>query len=361
MQEQSNAILFEGASLGTIELNNRIIMAPMTRSRAIGNLPNDLVSTYYEQRASAGLIITEGVAPSPNGLGYARIPGVFNAAQTAAWGKVAEHIHKAGGKAFMQLMHTGRVSHPANMPEGAIVLGPSAVGSAESIWTDSEGMQPLPVPKAMGPEDIKDTIEEFAKAAKNAIDAGFDGIELHGANGYLLEQFLNPQVNQRNDAYGGSVEARAAFVLETVKAVADIIGTDKVGIRLSPYNRYNDMPAYESTYATYDYLSRQLQQLGIAYIHLIDYAARSSDEGLQLIDTIRANFTGTLILNGGYTTERAAEALKNGQADLISFGAPFIANPNLPHKLKTGAPLAAADTNLFFTAGAEGYTDYQPN
>lgn len=361
MQEQSNAILFDGASLGAIELNNRIIMAPMTRSRSIGNLPNDLVSTYYEQRASAGLIITEGVAPSPNGLGYARIPGIFNAAQTAAWSKVAESIHKAGGKAFLQLMHTGRVSHPANMPEGAVVLGPSAIGSADSIWTDSQGMQPLPVPKVMSLNDIKETIDEFAQAAENAIAAGFDGVELHGANGYLLEQFLNPHVNQRNDTYGGSIEARAAFVLETVKAVADRIGAQKVGIRLSPYNQYNDMPVYEDVYETYDYLSRQLQQLGIVYIHLIDYAARGSEEGLKLIDTIRTNFTNTLILNGGYTAERATEALKTGQADLISFGAPFIANPNLPHKLRTGAALAVADTNLFFTAGIEGYTDYPAN
>lgn len=353
--------MFEPYQMGSIELSNRIIMAPMTRSRAIGNVANDMIAEYYTQRASAGLIISEGIAPSPNGLGYARIPGLFNEAQVASWKKVTDAVHYAGGKIFAQLMHTGRVSHSANMPAGAKVVAPSAIAATGDIWTDTEAMQPMPVPSAMTADEVASTILEYVQSAQNAIDAGFDGIELHGANGYLLEQFLNPGVNQRTDNYGGSIENRARFVIEVAKAVADKIGKEKVGLRISPYNPYNSMPAYDAVFATYDYLSKELNNIGIAYLHMIDYAARATEEGQALIQTIRNNFTNTLILNGGYNRERAEEVLTNGLADAVSFGSPFVSNPNLPHKLQHAVELNAADPALFFSAGAEGFTDYPLN
>ncbi len=353
--------MFEPYQMGSIKLSNRIIMAPMTRSRAIGNVANDMIAEYYTQRASAGLIISEGIAPSPNGLGYARIPGLFNEAQVASWKKVTDAVHNAGSKIFAQIMHTGRVSHSANMPAGAKVLAPSAVAATGDIWTDIQAMQPMPVPEAMTAAEVESTIQEYVLAAENAIAAGFDGIELHSANGYLLEQFLNPGVNQRTDNYGGSIENRARFVIEVAAAVANKIGKEKVGLRISPYNPYNSMPAYHEVFATYDYLSKELNKIGILYLHMIDYAARATEEGQALIQTIRNNFTNTLILNGGYNRERAEEVLTNGLADAISFGSPFVSNPNLPHKLQHAVDLKAADPALFFSAGAEGFTDYPLN
>jgi N-ethylmaleimide reductase len=357
MEVQNSNMLFEPISFGELKLSNRMVMAPMTRSRAIGNLANELIAKYYEQRAGAGLIITEGVSPSPNGLGYARIPGIFNDTQTASWMRVTDAVHAQGGKIFMQLMHTGRASHSANMPEGAKVLAPSAVNSGTEIWTDTQGMQAAETPAEMTAPELQETIQEFVKAAENAIAAGFDGIELHGANGYLLEQFLNPHSNNRTDAYGGDATGRSRFVLEVTKAIADKIGKEKVGIRLSPHNTFNGMPAYDNTFETYDYISKELNKLGIVYIHLVEYG-RAIPEGLELIHQIRENFKQVLILNAGYTKERANEVLASGLADLVAFGTPFIANPNLPHKLKHDIPLAAADPSLFFTAGAEGFTDY---
>jgi N-ethylmaleimide reductase len=331
----------------------------MTRSRAINNLPNDMVVKYYQQRASAGLIITEGVAPSPNGLGYARIPGIYSQEQIKEWKKVTDAVHEEGGKIYMQIMHTGRISHKANMLPNAEILAPSAIAAKGDMWTDTEGMQPNGTPREMTEADIANAIEEFANAAANAIEAGFDGIELHGANGYLLEQFLNPHANARTDKYGVSVENRIRFVVEVTKAVAARIGNDKTAIRLSPYNNYNDMPAYDEIFATYDALTKELNKLDIAYVHVIDYAARQSEEGAKLLRTIRANFAGTLILNGGYTLERANAVLDEGLADLVAFGAPFIANPDLPNRLLNNIPLAQPDPNLFFSAGAEGYIDYE--
>ncbi|MGZ5790400.1 MAG: alkene reductase, partial [Burkholderiaceae bacterium] len=238
--------LFSPTTLGPLTLQNRLVMSPLTRNRATGNVPNALMVTYYSQRASVGLIITEGTSPSPNGLGYPRIPGIFSAAQVAEWKKVTDAVHAKGAKIFMQLMHTGRIGHPLNLPAGARMLAPSAVGAAGEIYTDAEGMKPHPVPQAMTEADIKATIAEYVQAAKNAVAAGFDGVELHGANGYLLEQFIRPNTNQRTDAYGGAIEGRARFVLEVVDGVIGAIGKDKVGIRLSPYGVFNDMPLYDA-------------------------------------------------------------------------------------------------------------------
>src|SRR3546814_773276 len=242
--------LFKTLARQGFDLRNRIVMAPMTRSRAQGNIPNDLMVAYYAPRAGAGLIVSEGVAPSPNGLGYARIPGIFSPGQVAGWKKVTEAVHASGGRIFAQLMHSGRVSHPANMPGGARVLAPSALKAEGTVWTDTEGMQPLPLPLEMSAEDIENALTEYVTGATNAIAAGFDGIEIHGANGYLPGQFLNPHSNQRSDAYGGSIAGRSRFILELGQRISEAIGKDRTGIRLSPYSTVNSMDPYQETQAT---------------------------------------------------------------------------------------------------------------
>ncbi len=350
--------LFSPVKKYGIEFSNAIAMAPMTRSRALGSVPNDLMATYYEQRAGAGLIITEGNSPSPNGIGYARTPGIYSAEQIAGWKKVTTAVHAKGGKIFTQLMHVGRVSHSANMPAGTKILAPSAIQAAGDMWTDVQGLQPKEKPEAMTHDEIKTAIAEFTRAAINAIDAGFDGVELHGANGYLLEQFLNPNTNQRTDEYGGSIEKRSRFVLEVTEAVVNAIGKEKVGIRLSPYNVFNDMALYSEIAATYTYLAEQLSKLDILYLHVIDYAARTSEEGLTLLKSIRNTFGNILILNGGYTRERAEQALANREADMISFGTPFISNPDLHYRLKHGIALQESNPDTFYTPDSKGYTDY---
>ncbi|MFT3793744.1 alkene reductase [Flavobacterium sp.] len=350
--------LLEPIPLKTKTLNNRIVMAPMTRSRAIGNVPNELMANYYQQRSSAGLIITEGNALSPNALGYARIPGIFSAEQMAGWKKVTDAVHVEGGIIFTQLMHVGRIAHSANMPKGAQIVAPSAISADFPMWTDAVGMQQTGMPLEMDIQAIERTKNEFVQTAKNAIAAGFDGVELHAANGYLLEQFLNPHSNVRQDLYGGSIENRSRFVLEVVKAVGDAIGFDKIGIRLSPYSTFNTMPHYEEIVPTYRYLVLELNRLDIAYVHLIDYAARGSAEGLGLIKDIRSIFHSTLILNGGYTQQRAEQALADNEADLISFGSPFIANPDLPYRIENDETWAQPDPATFYTADEKGYTDY---
>jgi len=357
MATGKNKQLFDELNYRGLQLTNRIVMAPMTRARATGNLPNELMADYYAQRASAGLIITEGNAPSPNGLGYARIPGIFSAEQIAGWKKITKAVHENGGKIFTQLMHVGRIAHSANMPAGSKVLAPSAISANGDMWTDAQGMQKTETPSEMTSEEIRATIQEFVRAAENAIEAGFDGVELHAANGYLLEQFLNPQVNKRTDDYGGSIENNARFVLEVTKAVADAIGAEKTGVRLSPYNTFNTMPVYGEIFRTYEYLSKQLDALDIAYIHLIDYAIRANED-LDLMGVIRSNFRHLLILNGGYTKERADAALTEESADLISFGSSFIANPDLPFRLKNELELNRPDIDTFYTPGETGYTDY---
>ena len=341
-----------------LQLQNRVVMAPMTRSRAAGFQPNELVALYYEQRNSAGLIITEGTAPSPSGLGYPRTPGIFSEQQVEAWKKVTAAAHKGGAKIFIQLMHAGRISHAANTPEGAEILAPSAIAAATDLWTDNEGMQKAGTPRAMDKTDIDQARAEFVSAARNAIAAGFDGVELHGANGYLFEQFINPNSNKREDEYGGSVENRGRFLLETAKAVGEAIGFDRVAVRLSPYNIYNDMDAYSDTPEIYRYLADGLQQLGIVYLHLIDRAPLETEEGQQLVKDIRRLFTNNLIVNGGYDTHRAEKAITEGKADLVAFGIPFIANPDLVAVMKTGEEWAQPDPSTFFSAGQEGLTDY---
>ena len=352
-------ILFSKAVLGSLDLQNHLVIAPMTRCRATGNIPNALMMEYYAQRATAGLIITEGTSTSPNGLGYPRIPGIFSKAQVEGWKQITDAVHAKGAKIFIQFMHCGRIAHPLNLPAGARVLGPSAVAAAGEMYTDAEGMKPLPVPVAMTEADIKNAVAEFAAAAKNAVTAGFDGIELHSANGYLLEQFIRPNSNQRIDAYGGKIENRARFVLEVVRAAIDAIGKDKVGIRLSPYGVFNDMPVYDAMAADYTFLAEQLNSLGLVYIHLVDHSAMGAPPVPDAIkETFRKLFKRSLILSGGYNAERAEKDLAANKCDLIAVGRPFISNSDLVERWKTGAPENAPDMATFYTSGPKGYTDY---
>ena len=351
--------LFSETTLGALTLQNHLVMSPMTRSRALGNIPNELMAEYYAQRGSAGLIITEGASPSPNGLGYPRIPGIFSAAQVAGWKLITDAIHAKGAKIFIQIMHCGRVAHPFNLPTGARILGPSAVVAAGDMYTDAEGMKPHPMPQAMTEADIKAAIAEFVLAAKNAVAAGFDGIELHGANGYLLEQFIRPNSNLRKDRYGGTIENRARFTLEVADAVIKAVGKDKVGIRLSPYGVFNDMPLYDAMNADYTYLAQQLNARGLVYIHLVDHSPMGAPPVPDSIKKMfRDTFKGKLILSGGYDAVRAETDLVAGKCDLIAVGKPFLANPDLVTRWKAGAAVNAPDMNTFYTPGASGYTDY---
>ena len=353
------SLLFSETSLGPLRLKNHLVMAPMTRNRATGNMPNELMAEYYAQRATAGLIVTEGTSPSPNGLGYPRIPGIFSKAQVEGWKLVTQAVHAKGAKIFIQFMHCGRIAHALNLPAGARILAPSAVAAAGEMYTDAEGMKPQPVPEAMAESEIKSTIEEFAQAAKNAVAAGFDGVELHGANGYLLEQFIRPNSNQRTDRYGGSIENRARFVLDVADAVIQAIGKDKVGIRLSPFGVFNDMPPYDEMEADYTWLAQQLNSRGLAYIHVVDHSAMGAPPvPASMKATFRSEFKGTLILSGGYDAARAESDLASGRCDLIAVGRPFLANPDLVARWQNSAALNAPDMGTFYTPGPKGYTDY---
>jgi len=355
-----NTKLLSPYKLGNIELKNRIVMAPMTRSRAIGNIPNQLMAEYYQQRAAAGLIITEGTSPSPNGLGYSRIPGIYSEAQVEGWKKITNAVHSKGGKIFVQLMHTGRISRHENMPDNAVIIAPSAVKPSGQMWTDSNGMQDYLIPTEMVIEEINHTEQEYVAASVNAIKAGFDGVELHGANGYLLEQFLSPVSNVRNDDYGGSINNRCRFLLEIIKGVIEAIGRDKVGLRLSPYGVASDMPPYAEIKDTYKYLTEILNSIGILYIHLVDHSSMGAPEvPLEIKKSIRRRFDQTIILSGGYTMERAENELEGGLANLIAFGKPFINNPDLVQRFTNGWLLSKVlDMNTFYSPGEKGYTDY---
>ncbi|GAB4000135.1 alkene reductase [Spirosoma daeguense] len=356
--------LFSEAQLGSLKLANHIIMAPMTRSRAIGNIPNALMAEYYAQRATAGLIISEGTSPSPNGLGYARIPGIYSAQQIEGWKLVTEAVHQRNGKIFVQLMHTGRIAHSANTPEGAEIVAPSSVAAAGEIWTDSIGMQAHATPREMTTADVQHAIKEFVQAASNAVEAGFDGIELHGANGYLIEQFLSARSNQRTDEYGGSVENRARFLLDIIAGSIDAIGADKVGVRLSPFGAAGDLlPHAEDTHDLYLYLARELNKLGIVYLHLVDHSGLGAPPvPAATTEAIRDEFKGTLILTGNYNVAQAEADLESGKADLIGFGRPFIANPDLVERLESGSELAQLDPATLYAPGPngfeQGYSDY---
>jgi N-ethylmaleimide reductase len=356
----TDSLLFSPVTIGPLQLKNRVVMAPMTRSRALGNVPNELMAQYYGQRTEAGLIVTEGTAPSPNGLGYARIPGLFNDAQVAGWKLVTQAVHRDGTRIFAQLMHTGRVGHPGNLPAGARLLGPSAVAWESQMWVDGQGQQPVPVAEAMSEADIEEAIESFASAAERAVAAGFDGIELHGANGYLIEQFLNTASNQRTDAWGGTVEGRIRFAVEVAKRVAARIGGQRVGIRVSPYGAASGMTSNDvAVEEVHEALAGELSKIGLLYMHVVDHSALGAPAPTpSVLAKIRAAFSGSIILAGGFDKARAEAELAERHGDLIAFGRPFLSNPHLVTKLKTDAALTPPDLATFYTPGEKGYTDY---
>ena len=353
-------MLFEPFQLRTMQIANRLVMSPLTRSRAVhDNTANALMATYYAQRAAAGLIITEGTSPSPNGLGYARIPGLFQSTHVSGWKLVTDAVHAKGGRIVVQLMHTGRVSHQANLPAGAEVLGPSPEICPGEMWTDAQGSQPHTAPRAMTATDIATTVGEYVQAARLAMEAGFDGIELHAANGYLLEQFLNANINRRVDGYGGTPEGRNRLVLEVAAATAQAIGADRVGIRLSPHGVFNGAGAFPGVDEQYLALVKQLSALGLMYVHVLDHSALGAPAVPdELKAGLRAAFAGPFILAGGFDKATAEQALTSGRADMIAMGRAFLANPDLVDRLRHDAPLNAVDPQTFYTPGEKGYTDY---
>ncbi len=353
------ALLFSSFRLGRMELRNRVVMSPMTRNRSIGNVPSEQAARYYAQRAEAGLIVTEGTSPSPDGLGYARIPGLFSPAQVHAWKGVTAAVHREGGRVFVQLMHTGRASHPANLPAGARMLGPSPVALGSGIWVDAAGEQPAPVPEAMTAGDVDRTIEGYARSSELALEAGFDGVELHGANGYLIDQFLNTASNRRTDEWGGSVTNRIRFAVEVARRTAGRIGADRLGMRLSPYGTFNSMVSDAATEEVFESLARELTGLGLVYLHVVNHQSMSAS-GIrsQMLRRLREAFKGALILAGGYDRDRAEADLREQRADLIAFGKPFISNPRLVTKLRERTTLRQPDSATFYTSGEKGYTDY---
>jgi N-ethylmaleimide reductase len=355
-------LLLSPFQLGRIELRNRAVMSPMTRSRAPGNVPNELQATYYGQRAGdAGLIITEGTSPSPNGLGYPRIPGLFSDAQVRGWRLVTDAVHAKGGRIFVQLMHTGRVTHQGNLPAGGRVLAPSAIELPDQkMWVDALGAQaPLTPSVEMTEADIEHAIEEYVTSAKLAIDAGFDGVELHGANGYLIEQFLNTSSNLRTDAWGGSIEKRARFGFEVARRTASAIGGDRLGIRLSPYGVNGGMKPDPEVETSYPYFAGKMKEAGLVYVHVVDHSAMGAPKVSDTVKAaIRASFGGTIILAGGYDLARAEADLEAKKGELVAFGRPYLANADYVVRAKAGRALNAPDFATFYSPGPKGYTDY---
>ncbi|SEH03823.1 N-ethylmaleimide reductase [Nonomuraea solani] len=347
---------FDSFELGGKRLANRIVMAPMTRSRAYGpgNTPTELMAAYYAQRASAGLIVTEGTQPSVIGQGYPDTPGLHSDEQVAAWRTVTGAVHREGGVIFAQLMHTGRIGHPSLLPDGLHPVAPSAVQAKGQIYTH-QGPMDFVTPREMTEAEIVQTVHDFAAAARNAIAAGFDGVELHGANGYLIQQFLAPNTNRRTDAWGGSAGGRIRFAAEVAAAVAEAVGAQRVGLRLSPGNSFNDI-AEDDVEETYGALVARLAPLGLAYLHLVEGPDR------DLIRRLRKDWPGALILNPRThpvpTGADALDLVEDGTADLIAFGALFLANPDLPARIAAGGPYNTPDPAAFFGGDHRGYTDY---
>ncbi|MBC7781478.1 MAG: alkene reductase [Proteobacteria bacterium] len=344
--------LFSPLTAGSLELRNRIVMAPMTRSRAddAGHV-QPLSATYYAQRASAGLIITEGVFPSAIGKGYVRTPGLADAAQAASWKQVTDAVHAAGGRIVVQLMHAGRISHPTLLPAGATPVAPSAIQPKGAVYTDG-GMLPHPVPRALALDEIASTIAEYGAAAKRAIDAGFDGVELHSASGYLPMQFLSSGSNTRTDGYGGSVGNRVRFVIEALQSIVDAIGAERTGIKISPENPFNDITDANPK-ETYTTLVEAIRPLGLAYLH----SAPAANAEMYHVE-LKKRFGGVYLAGVGFDRAHALDIVARGGADAVVFGTMFVSNPDLPARLEVDAPLTPADPATFYTPGEKGYTDY---
>ena len=355
-----NKDLFSPLQLGAVRTPNRIYLAPLTRCRAEpGNVPCELNAEYYRQRASGGLLIAEATSVSPRGFGYPNTPGIFTDAHIAGWRKVTDAVHAAGGLIFLQLWHVGRISHPIFQPDGDAPIAPSAVRPNGQVFTGT-GMEDYVTPRALDASELPGIVAEYAHGAKAAKAAQFDGVEIHNANGYLLDQFLRDGTNQRTDSYGGSVENRAHLTLEVVKAVVDVWGADRVGIRFSPGGVFNDMRDSDPL-RTFGYVLRQLEPLNLAFAHITRVTAQDVAHGAVAgigPKELRAHYRGTIVANGGFTLETGNEALREGWADAVAFGVPFLANPDLPERFRRNAPLNEADPATFYTPGVKGYTDY---
>ncbi|HEX2079140.1 MAG TPA: alkene reductase [Longimicrobium sp.] len=363
--------LFTPFPLGPYELRNRLVMAPMTRNRAgEGNVPTPVMAEYYAQRAGAGLIVTEGSQVAPQGVGYPNTPGIHTDAQVEGWRRVTEAVHARGGRIFLQLWHVGRVSHPSMQPGGALPVAPSAIGIQGQMIYTAGGMKPFVTPRALRTDEVAEVVGQFAEGARRAYAAGFDGVELHGANGYLIDQFLRDGTNHRADRYGGSVENRVRFLVEVAEAVAGVWGGERVGVRLSPVSTVNGMGDTDPL-ATFSYAAYALNRLNLAYLHVaepMDAEGRSGgasfdvssggDAHGRISPVLKAIFRGAFVANGGYDGETGNAAVAEGRAELVAFGKPFIANPDLPLRLRLGAPLNAPDRATFYGGDEHGYTDY---
>ena len=350
--------LFSPIKIGKYTLKNRIIMAPMTRCRSVdNNIPNDLMATYYAQRASSGLIISEATQISIQGMGYPATPGIHTDAQVEGWKKVTKAVHDKEGHIFLQLWHVGRVSHSLYHP-GELPVAPSAIKPAGQIYT-YEGMKDFETPRALSVDEIKEIVKEYAKCAKNAMEAGFDGVEIHAANGYLLDQFLRDGTNERKDEYGGSIENRSRFLFEVITAVIAEVGADKTGVRLSPSGTFNSMSDSDPQ-KHFSYICQKLNDFNLAYVHIVDALEGDIKHGANVVDlaVLRDAYKGVLIANGGYDKARANDAIEKHLANAVAFASLFLANPDLPERFKTNAPLNKPDPTTFYTQDEKGYTDY---
>jgi N-ethylmaleimide reductase len=356
---KQSLMLLMPAALGPTTLPNRMVMAPMTRNRAgEGLVPTELMATYYRQRASAGLLITEATQVSPQGVGYPSTPGIHTDAQVEGWKRVTAAVHEQGGRIFLQLWHVGRISHPSLQPGGALPVAPSAI-APEGTAKTYEGAQPFVTPRALELEEIPGVVRQFEDGARRALAAGFDGVEIHGANGYLIDQFLRDGTNHRADAYGGSIQNRARFLLEIAEAVVKVWGADRVGVRLSPLSAFNSMSDSDPE-ATFGSVAEQLGKLGIAYLHAASLHGAENPESREhrMAQLLRERFGAALILNGGFTRETGEGLVASGLADLVSFGSLFLANPDLPERFAASAPLNAPDRATFYGGDHRGYIDY---
>jgi N-ethylmaleimide reductase len=350
--------LFDSFKLGNLTLPNRLVMAPLTRNRALAGLvPSPLSAEYYGQRASAGLLISEATQVSQQGQGYQDTPGIYSKEQVAGWRKVTDHIHERGGRIFLQAWHVGRISHTSLQPNGGAPVAPSAIRANTKTYVNNAFTE-VSEPRALDLSEIPGIIDSYKRGAANAIEAGFDGVEVHGANGYLLDQFARDGINKRTDAYGGSIENRARLMLEVSKAIADEIGADRTGIRISPVTPANDA-SDSNPQPLFEYIVDQLNALKLVYIHVIE-GATGGPRDVAPFDygSLRKRFKGAYMANNGYDFELATKVLAAGAADLIAFGKPYIANPDLVERLKKGAPLNTPDKATFYGGGAKGYTDY---
>jgi N-ethylmaleimide reductase len=356
----TNKTLFEPYTLGELELSNRIVMAPLTRNRAgAGLVPSEHAATYYSQRASAGLLITEATQISAQAQGYQDTPGLYTQAQIEGWRKVTDAVHAKGGRIFVQLWHVGRVSHVDLQPDGAAPVAPSAIRAKTKVFVNNS-FADTSEPRALAVEELLGIVEDFRKAAANAIAAGFDGVEIHGANGYLLEQFIKDGANTRSDAYGGSIENRARLLLEVTAAVVAEIGPERTAVRISPVSPANGISGSDPQ-PQYDYIAEQLSALGIVYLHVVEGATGGPRDVAPFdFDALRSRFKQAYLANNGYDVDLASDRLRQGKADLFAFGRAFISNPDLVERLEKGAPLAAPNLATIYGGGAAGYIDYPP-